>query len=84
MAVQAQRVPVSPESRLQSSRVRRSVANDYPRTFIIVLVLVHHSMLAYVGFGQFNRLHYLFVIWLQYALLNAHLSAIAGIILTRS
>ncbi|HVN86568.1 MAG TPA: acyltransferase [Candidatus Binatia bacterium] len=37
----------------------RKVAIDYLRTFIIVLVLVHHSVLAYVSFGQFDRVHYL-------------------------
>jgi len=68
------RVPAAIESS-KAQRCHRPSAH-----LIIVLVLVHHSVLAYVDFGQFNRLPYLFVIWLQYALVNAHLSAIARII----
>jgi surface polysaccharide O-acyltransferase-like enzyme len=37
----------------------RKVAIDYLRTFVIVLVLVHHSVLAYVTFGHFDPVHYL-------------------------
>jgi peptidoglycan/LPS O-acetylase OafA/YrhL len=46
-------------SGVQASHGRRGVAIDYLRTFIIVLVLLHHSVLAYVNFGHFNPQHYL-------------------------
>ncbi len=38
---------------------QRIVAFDYLRGFIVVLVVLHHSMLAYAGFGHFDRVHYL-------------------------
>ena len=61
MAATAQRItlPASRASGVQASRGGRGVAIDYLRTFIIVLVLLHHSVLAYVNFGHFNPEHYL-------------------------
>jgi glucans biosynthesis protein C len=40
-------------------RAQRIVAFDYLRGFIIVLVVLHHSVLAYCRFGHFDPLHYL-------------------------
>lgn len=37
----------------------RIVAFDYLRGGIVVLVVLHHSMLAYTRFGHFDRVHYL-------------------------
>lgn len=61
MAASAQKIGF-PGTRLsgeKASQGGRKVAIDYLRTFIIVLVLVHHSILAYVVFGKFNPEHYL-------------------------
>jgi glucan biosynthesis protein C len=38
---------------------QRIVAFDYLRSFIVVLVVLHHSVLAYCRFGHFDRAHYL-------------------------
>ena len=71
MAAQAQTIepPVSIRSSAQAKRGARSVAIDYLRTFVIVLVLVHHSILAYVTFGNFNRAHYM---WSTAPIVDAH------------
>jgi glucans biosynthesis protein C len=45
--------------RADSVRLGRIVAFDYLRGFIVVLVVLHHSVLAYCRFGHFDRLHYL-------------------------
>jgi peptidoglycan/LPS O-acetylase OafA/YrhL len=37
----------------------RIVAFDYLRGIIVVLVVLHHSVLAYTRFSHFDRLHYL-------------------------
>jgi glucan biosynthesis protein C len=37
----------------------RIVAFDYLRGFIVVLVVLHHSVLAYCRFGHFDPVHYL-------------------------
>src|SRR5208283_524665 len=54
--IRLERTPVEPARRESD---RRKVAIDYLRTFVIVLVLVHHSVLAYVTFGKFDRSHYI-------------------------
>ncbi len=59
MASQAQAISLSHYSRRAPAGGGRVVAIDYLRTFVIVLVLVHHSVLAYVSFGHFDRVHYL-------------------------
>ena len=38
---------------------RHNEAIDYLRAFIIVLVLVHHSIIAYAPYAAFNAVHYL-------------------------
>jgi hypothetical protein len=38
---------------------QRIVAFDYLRSFIIVLVVLHHSVLAYCRFSHFDRVHHL-------------------------
>jgi glucan biosynthesis protein C len=43
----------------EGERPNRIVAFDYLRGFIIVLVVLHHSVLAYCRFGHFDRRHYL-------------------------
>ncbi|HEY1412261.1 MAG TPA: acyltransferase family protein, partial [Rhodopila sp.] len=37
----------------------RLIGLDYLRGFVIVLVVLHHSVLAYCGFGHFDARHYL-------------------------
>jgi uncharacterized membrane protein len=37
-----------------SKATTRIVVFDYLRTFVIILVLVHHAVLAYVTFAQLN------------------------------
>jgi len=61
MAEQAAQIHFEPApiERAPRESSARKMAIDYLRTFIIVLVLVHHSFPAYVRFGQFNRVHYL-------------------------
>ncbi len=38
---------------------QRIVAFDYLRSFIVMLVVLHHSVLAYCRFSHFDRVHYL-------------------------
>jgi hypothetical protein len=38
---------------------RHHVAIDYLRTFVVVLVLAHHSVIAYAPYARFDQLHYL-------------------------
>ena len=38
---------------------RRILAIDYLRTAVILLVLVHHSVIAYAPYANFNAVHYL-------------------------
>jgi glucans biosynthesis protein C len=40
-------------------RSGRVAALDYLRGFVVVLVVLHHSLLAYCRFGHFDRQHYL-------------------------
>ncbi|WP_158928123.1 acyltransferase [Acidisphaera sp. S103] len=37
----------------------RLIGLDYLRGFVIVMVVLHHSVLAYCGFGHFDARHYL-------------------------
>jgi len=37
---------------------RRRIGLDYLRAFVIVLVVLHHAVLAYCTFGHFNMQHY--------------------------
>jgi hypothetical protein len=38
---------------------RRDVAIDYLRAFVVVLVLAHHSIIAYAPYAHFDQVHYL-------------------------
>lgn len=40
-------------------RRNRLIGLDYLRGFVIVMVVLHHAMLAYCGFGHFNPQRYL-------------------------
>jgi peptidoglycan/LPS O-acetylase OafA/YrhL len=42
-----------------TSPAQRIVAFDYLRGMIVMLVVLHHSVLAYCRFSHFDRLHYL-------------------------
>jgi hypothetical protein len=44
---------------IAAATARDRVALDYFRTFITLLVLAHHSALAYRSFGRFDAAHYL-------------------------
>jgi peptidoglycan/LPS O-acetylase OafA/YrhL len=39
--------------------IRHNVAIDYLRAFVVVLVLVHHSVIAYSPYARFDPVHYL-------------------------
>jgi glucans biosynthesis protein C len=43
----------------KAAPAQRIVAFDYLRGFIVVLVVLHHSVLAYTRFSHFDRVHYL-------------------------
>lgn len=43
----------------EATRKGRIVALDYLRGFVIVLVVLHHSVLAYMRLGYFDRHHFL-------------------------
>ena len=38
---------------------RHHVAIDYLRAFVVLLVLAHHSVIAYAPYARFDQLHYL-------------------------
>ena len=38
---------------------RHNVAIDYLRAFVVVLVLTHHSVIAYAPYAHFDPTHYL-------------------------
>jgi peptidoglycan/LPS O-acetylase OafA/YrhL len=60
MAEPALKIDVAPQSRAGDRTSReRTVGIDYLRTFVVLLVVIHHSVLAYVTFGRFDRAHYL-------------------------
>ena len=48
------RSPIDPHSGIASSRTGRTYWLDYLRAFITVLVVAHHSTLAYTTFAHFN------------------------------
>ena len=53
------RPPLNPISRVASSRGGRTYWLDYLRGFITVLVVAHHSTLAYTTFAHFNPQAYI-------------------------
>ena len=71
MAGHARKIsPVSLQAPQKESRSGgRTIAIDYLRTFVIVLVLIHHSILAYVNFGHFDPVHYL---WSTAPIIDSH------------
>ena len=59
LPVTRQDVHSGSENRLvPSSQPDRLIALDYLRGFVIVLVVLHHAVLAYCRFGRFDRRHY--------------------------
>jgi len=48
-----------PDPRSRATPSSRVVALDHLRGFVIVLVLLHHAVLAYCRYGHFDRSHYL-------------------------
>jgi glucans biosynthesis protein C len=39
--------------------IRHNIAIDYLRAFVVLLVLAHHSVIAYAPYAHFDQLHYL-------------------------
>ncbi len=50
--------PVASLAPPETSAAGRLVALDQLRGYVVVLVVLHHSVLAYCTFGHVNRLHY--------------------------
>jgi len=43
----------------RAAPAQRIVAFDYLRGLVVILVVLHHSVLAYTRFSHFDRMHYL-------------------------
>ena len=43
----------------KKAMTRHDVAIDYLRAFVVVLVLAHHSVIAYAPYAHYDPVHYL-------------------------